>query len=51
MMAQSEVDNILIVDWCWDEQEYRLPSRARMKRERQAYEEAEREDWEIESRR
>ena len=30
----------------WDEQEYRAPCRARMKRERQAQEEAEREDKE-----
>lgn len=50
-MAQIEVDNILTVDWWWDEHEYRVPSRARMERERQAYEEAEREDREIEGRR
>lgn len=48
MMMQSEVDNILTTDWYWDEQEYRVPSKARMKRERQAYEEAEREDRESE---
>lgn len=41
MMETTE--NAMTVDW-WDEQEYRVPSRARMKRERQAYEEAERED-------
>ena len=51
MMAQIEVENPMTVDWWWDEQEYRVPSRARMKRERQAYEEAEREDREIEGRR
>lgn len=50
MMAQIEVENPMVVDWWWDEQEYRMPSRARMKRERQAYEEAEREDRENESR-
>lgn len=44
MMAQIEVENSMVVDWWWDEQECRLPSRARMKREKQAYEEAERED-------
>lgn len=51
MMAQIEVDNILTADWWWYEQEYRVPSHARMKRERQAYEEAERECRENESRR
>ncbi len=49
-MAQIEVENPMTVDWWWDEQEYRVPSRARMKRERQAYEEAERKDGKIESR-
>lgn len=42
------IDNILTIDWWWDEQEYRVPSKARMKRERKAYEEAEREDRENE---
>ena len=41
MMAQIEVENSMVVDWWWDEHEYRVPSRARLKRERQAYEEAE----------
>jgi len=50
-MAQIEVENIVVTDWWWGEQEYRVPSRARMKRERQAYEEAEREDREVEDRR
>lgn len=40
MMEQTE--NVMVTDYWWDEQEYRVPSRARMKRERQAYEEAER---------
>ncbi len=43
MMTQTEVENPMVVDWWWDEQEYRVPSRARLERERQAYEEAERE--------
>ena len=47
----EQVENILTIDWWWDEQEYRVPSNARMERERKAYEEAEREDREIESRR
>lgn len=42
------IENAMVVDWWWGEQEYRLPSRAQMKRERQAYEEAEREDRENE---
>lgn len=48
MMEQTE--NVMVTDYWWDEQEYRVPSRARMKRERQAYEEAERKDGKIESR-
>ncbi len=43
MMEQTE--NVMVTDYWWDEQEYRVPSRARMKRERQAYEEAEREGF------
>lgn len=46
MMAQIEVENAMLTDWWWDEHEYRVPSRARMKRERQAYEEAEKGDRE-----
>lgn len=46
MMAQIEVENHMVVDWWWDDQECRAPSRARLKREKQAYEEAEREDRE-----
>lgn len=45
---QIEAENPMVVDWWWDEQEYRVPSKARMKRERQAYEEAEREGFENE---
>lgn len=39
----DKVDNIMVTDWWWDEQEYRVPSKARLKREMQAYEETERE--------
>lgn len=42
----EQIENSMVVNWWWDEQEYRMPSKARMKRERQAYEEAEREDRE-----
>ena len=41
----DQIENSMTVDWWWDEQEYRVPSRARMKRERQAYEEAERDGF------
>lgn len=44
----EQIENRMVVNWWWDEQEYRMPSKARMKRERQAYEEAEREDRENE---
>ena len=50
LAMMETIDNILTIDWWWDEQEYRVPSRARMKRERQAYEDAERKDGKIESR-
>ncbi len=40
----EQAENPRVIDWWWDEQEYRAPSRTRLKRERQAYEEAERED-------
>ncbi len=39
----GEVDNIMVCDWWWDEIEYGVPTKARLKGERQAYEEAERE--------
>lgn len=32
----------VVMDCPWDDAEYQIPDRARMKRERQAYEEAER---------
>lgn len=41
----EKVDNIMVTDWWWDEQEYRVPSKARLKREMQAYEDAEREGF------
>ena len=44
----QEIENKMVVDWAWDEIEYGVPSRRRIKRERQAYEEAEREDRENE---
>lgn len=47
----EQIENRMVVNWWWDEQEYRMPSKARMKRERQAYEEAEREDRKDERRR
>ena len=42
----EQIENKMVVDWVWDELEYGVPSKARMKRQRQAYEEAEREDGE-----
>lgn len=42
------VENKMLVDSEWDEQEYRVPNKARLKRLRQAYEEAERVDRENE---
>lgn len=44
----EQVENSMVVDWWWDEHEYQVPSMARIKRERQAYEEAEMEDMEDE---
>lgn len=38
------IENPMVLDWWWDESEYGVPNKARMIRERQAYEEAERED-------
>ena len=42
------IENNMVVDWWWSEQEYRVPSSSQLKRKRQAYEEAEREDRENE---
>lgn len=40
----EQIENKMVVDWCWNEIEYGVPSSNRMKRERQAYEHAEREE-------
>lgn len=40
----GEVDNIMVCDWWWDEIEYGVKHKTRLERERDAYEEAERED-------
>lgn len=40
----EQTEDVTAADKWWDEQECRASYRARMKRERQAYEEAERED-------
>ncbi|MCI9201479.1 MAG: hypothetical protein HFI03_14015 [Lachnospiraceae bacterium] len=44
----EQIENKMVVDWVWNENEYGLPSRTRLKRERQAYRKAEREDRENE---
>lgn len=41
-----DVDNILTIDWWWDEQEYGVPSKRRINRLREAYGDAEMEDRE-----
>lgn len=41
-----QIENQNEVDPEWDGIEYRIPNKTRLKRERQAYEEAEREDRE-----
>lgn len=43
-----QIENRMVIDSEWEEIEYGVPSRTRLKRERQAYEEAEREDREDE---
>lgn len=42
------IENKMVVDEAWDWNERTLPDKERLKRERQAYEEAEREDREDE---
>lgn len=37
------IENAMVVDVWWGEMDYGVPSKRRLKRERQAYEEAERE--------
>lgn len=44
----NELENRMVIDSEWDEIEYGMPSRRRIKGQRQAYEEAEREDRENE---
>ena len=44
------IENRMVVDSEWDEIEYGVPSKFRIKTERQAYEETERKDGKIESR-
>lgn len=43
------IENQMVVDAAWDWNESMSPDKKRLKRERQAYEEAEREDRENES--
>lgn len=43
-----EIENRMVVDSEWGEIEYGIPNKRRLNRERQAYEEAEREDRENE---
>jgi len=45
------IENRMVVDSEWGEIEYGIPNKKLLRRERQAYEEAEREDREIEDRR
>lgn len=42
-MQMDQIENKMVVDLVWNEIEYGVPSRRHIKRERQAYEEAERE--------
>ncbi len=44
----NEVENAMVVDQWWDEQDYGVPSKRRLKRLREVYDEAEMEDWEDE---
>lgn len=46
----QEIENSMIIDWWWDEQEYRIPNNHRLKREKQFYEEAEKDNDTIISR-
>lgn len=39
----EQIENSMIVDGFWNESEYGVPSGSRLKREREAYEQAERE--------
>ena len=44
----NEVENAMVVDQWWDEQDYGVPSKRLLKRLREVYDEAEMEDWEDE---
>lgn len=44
MMPQINVENPMVVDWYWNEIEYGVPSPSRLRRIREAYEQAEREE-------
>lgn len=44
----QEIENKMVLDWPWDEQEYGVPSKRRLKWMREAYEDAEMEDREDE---
>lgn len=44
-----QIENQMVVDAWWDEEEYGVPSKARLKRERQAYEEEERRETDAEN--
>lgn len=44
----GELENRMMINSEWNEIEYGVPNKRRLKRERQAYEEAEREDRENE---
>ena len=44
----NELENRMVVDEEWSEIEYGVPDKRRLNRERQAYEDAEREDREDE---
>ena len=41
----EQIENRMVVDEHWDEQEYGIPSKRRLKIERTAYEEAENGDY------
>lgn len=38
----EELENSMLVDWFWDETEYGVPDRNRLRRQRETYDEIER---------
>lgn len=40
----EQLENKMVVDWAWNEIEYGVPERSRLKRLKQAYDEQEREE-------